>query len=60
MAQLAGLRLRERWEGWTREPFTSESRQHVSIWEKPLSGEQGGDDVADLSGRQGVGGVAHG
>jgi SAM-dependent methyltransferase len=37
MAQLAGLRLRERWEGWTREPFTSESRQHVSIWEKPVS-----------------------
>jgi SAM-dependent methyltransferase len=35
MAQLAGLRLRERW--WTREPFTSESRQHVSIWEKPAS-----------------------
>lgn len=35
MAQLAELRLRERWDGWTREPFTSESRQHVSIWEKP-------------------------
>ena len=39
MAQLAGLRLRERWGGWrrelfTRELFTSESRQHVSIWEK--------------------------
>jgi SAM-dependent methyltransferase len=37
MAQLAGLRLRERWDGWTREPFTSDSRQHVSIWEKPTS-----------------------
>jgi SAM-dependent methyltransferase len=37
MAQLAGMRLRERWDGWTREPFTSESRQHVSIWEKPAS-----------------------
>ena len=37
MARLAGLRLRERWAGWTREPFTSESRQHVSIWEKPAS-----------------------
>jgi SAM-dependent methyltransferase len=35
MAQLAGLRLRERWQGWAREPFTSESRQHVSIWELP-------------------------
>jgi len=37
MAQLAGLRLRERWDGWTREPFTSDSRQHVSIWEKPAA-----------------------
>lgn len=35
MARLAGMRLRERWDGWTREPFTSESRQHVSVWEKP-------------------------
>jgi SAM-dependent methyltransferase len=34
MAQMAGLSLRERWEGWAREPFISESRQHVSIWEK--------------------------
>jgi SAM-dependent methyltransferase len=34
MAQLAGMRLRDRWEDWTREPFTSESRRHVSIWEK--------------------------
>src|ERR1700746_1332001 len=31
MAQLAGMRLRERWEGWAREPFTSESETHVSI-----------------------------
>jgi SAM-dependent methyltransferase len=35
MAQLAGLRFRERWAGWKREPFTSDSRQHVSVWEKP-------------------------
>jgi SAM-dependent methyltransferase len=35
MAELAGLRLRHRWDGWTREPFTSESRGHVSVWEKP-------------------------
>ena len=35
MAQLAGMRLRERWAGWTGEPFTSESRKHVSVWEKP-------------------------
>lgn len=37
MAQLAGMRLRERWAGWKREPFTSESRQHVSVWEKPAA-----------------------
>jgi SAM-dependent methyltransferase len=36
MAQLAGLRRRERWSGWGREPFTSESRQHVSIWERSM------------------------
>jgi SAM-dependent methyltransferase len=35
MAELAGMRLRERWSGWNREPFTSESRKHVSVWEKP-------------------------
>ncbi|HEY8953497.1 MAG TPA: class I SAM-dependent methyltransferase [Candidatus Dormibacteraeota bacterium] len=34
MAQLAGLTLYERWGDWTREPFTSDSRKHVSIWEK--------------------------
>ena len=37
MAQLGGLRLRERWEGWTREPFTDASEKHVSVWEKPAS-----------------------
>jgi SAM-dependent methyltransferase len=35
MAQLAEMRLRERWGGWKREPFTSESSKHVSVWEKP-------------------------
>ena len=34
MAQLAGLRLRQRWGGWQREPFTSESTKHVSIYER--------------------------
>ena len=33
MARMAGMRLRERWSGWTREPFTSESPSHVSVWE---------------------------
>jgi SAM-dependent methyltransferase len=35
MAELAGMSLRERWSGWKREPFTSDSRTHVSVWEKP-------------------------
>ena len=35
MAKLAGLELRERWAGWGREPFTSESTKHVSVWEQP-------------------------
>jgi SAM-dependent methyltransferase len=34
MARLAGMTLRERWSDWNREPFTSDSRQHVSVWEK--------------------------
>ena len=37
MAQLAGMRLRERWSGWKRQPFTSDSRKHVSVWEKPAA-----------------------
>ena len=35
MARVAGLTLRERWGDWTREPFTSRSTKHVSVWEKP-------------------------
>lgn len=34
MARLAGLRLRERWEGWHREPFTASSGRHVSVYER--------------------------
>ncbi|MEU5209999.1 class I SAM-dependent methyltransferase [Streptomyces sp. NPDC020742] len=34
MAQLAGLRLRERWTDWARSPFTAASRGHVSVFEK--------------------------
>jgi SAM-dependent methyltransferase len=37
MAELAGMRLRERWGGWKREPFTGDSRNHVSVWEKPAT-----------------------
>jgi SAM-dependent methyltransferase len=35
MARIAGMSLRERWSDWTREPFTSESAKHVSVWQKP-------------------------
>jgi len=35
MAQIAGMRLRERWSDWSREPFTSDSGTHVSVWERP-------------------------
>ena len=37
MARLAGMRLRERWEDWNRAPFRSESRKHVSVWERVSS-----------------------
>jgi SAM-dependent methyltransferase len=35
MAELAGMSLRERFGGWKREPFTSESTRHISVWDKP-------------------------
>jgi SAM-dependent methyltransferase len=41
MAELAGMRLRERWGGWKREPFTAESDKHVSVWERPAAGLSG-------------------
>ena len=34
MARIAGMRLRERWGSWRREPFTAESVKHVSVWTK--------------------------
>jgi SAM-dependent methyltransferase len=34
MARIAGMTLRERWGGWKREPFTSESTKHVSVWQR--------------------------
>jgi len=33
MARLAGMRLRERFGGWDRSPFTSSSQTHVSVYE---------------------------
>lgn len=35
MARLAGLRLKDRFGDWRKGPFTSESRNHISIYEKP-------------------------
>ena len=41
MARLAGMTLRERWSGWKREPFTSDSSKHISVWEKTASRSRG-------------------
>jgi hypothetical protein len=35
MAEMAGLRLQERWAGWDRGEFTSDSTTHISVWLKP-------------------------
>lgn len=32
MARLAGMRLKERWGGWQRQPFDASSRDHVSVY----------------------------
>lgn len=32
IARLAGLRVRERWGGWSRERFTGASTRHVSVY----------------------------
>jgi len=32
MARMAGLRLKDRWGGWNRGPFTSSSNAHVSVY----------------------------
>jgi len=34
MARLAGMTVRERWSNWNREPFTSASRSHISVWKR--------------------------
>jgi SAM-dependent methyltransferase len=38
MARIAGLALRERWGGWGREPFTADSRLHVSVYARAATG----------------------
>lgn len=35
MARLAGLRLRDRWSGWKRQPFTGSSVDQVVVYERP-------------------------
>ncbi|WP_084959250.1 class I SAM-dependent DNA methyltransferase [Thermoactinospora rubra] len=40
MARIAGLRLRERWGGWEREPYTARSWRHVSVYERGRHGDQ--------------------
>ena len=37
MARIAGMSLRQRWGGWTREPFTKDSTKHVSVWQRMAS-----------------------
>lgn len=34
MARLAGLRLRNRWAGWDRTPFTASASIHISVYER--------------------------
>ena len=34
MAKIAGFRLRDRWAGWDRAPFTSDSQRQVAVFEK--------------------------
>ena len=33
MARIAGMTLCQRWSSWDREPFTANSRKHISVWE---------------------------
>jgi hypothetical protein len=35
MAQLAGLRLRDRWSTWKGDPFDATSGFHISVYERP-------------------------
>jgi hypothetical protein len=34
MGRLTGFRLRDRWAGWDRTPFTSDSGHQVAVFEK--------------------------
>jgi SAM-dependent methyltransferase len=34
MARISGLRRKDRWAGWDRTPFTSDSRRHITVFRK--------------------------
>jgi len=53
MARLTGLRLRERWGGFGREPFTATSESHVSVYARGVSGPRpaGGRGTSGSAGR---------
>jgi SAM-dependent methyltransferase len=50
MARIAGMRLRERYGGWKREPFDKSAAVHVSVYEKIPAAEP----VAESSHRPGA------
>jgi len=37
MARIAGMSLYDRWSDWHRNPYTAESKSHISIWQKSLN-----------------------
>jgi SAM-dependent methyltransferase len=41
MAQMAGLAPRDRWSGWKGDPFTSDSRKIIAVWEKRTNEGEG-------------------
>ncbi|MBI4219955.1 MAG: class I SAM-dependent methyltransferase [Chloroflexi bacterium] len=38
MAQLAGMRLRDRWGNWDKSPYTAASQNHISVYEMATAG----------------------
>ena len=34
MTRVAGMKLKHRWGGWDRSPFTAASKMHVSVYQK--------------------------
>jgi len=53
MARLAGMRLCDRWNGWTRAPFTSASTSDISVWESPSKNRQAANGAVCGSGYMG-------